>query len=594
MGKTAMLTPPTNSRQRRLVFFVACVLLAALAILYGQMRPAPTTAAPPPAARKAGPAPPWAAALSPGKAGRTKSWPVSGGDGTVRFVDMAQQSGLHYRWTIPGPRPLDILQTIGNGCAFLDYNNDGSLDILLVGTDHLALYKGDGHGHFADVSHSMGLDTLRGHFLGCATGDYDNDGWEDVYVSGYRTGLLLRNDGGKGFRDVTRAAGLASQPWGTSCAWGDIDGDGRLDLFVGNYAKFDPATDKRLCDMKGTQSGCGPLTYLPVHGVLYRNTGGGKFTDATDQWRASSYGKTLGVAFADYDGSGRQGLGVANDEMWGELHQNQGRTFKEVGRSHGMAVDARLQFHGGMGLDWGDYDNDGLLDEVVATYQSEPRAMYHNEGGGFFKEDSDYLGMIDAVQPYVAFGIKWLDFDNSGRLGLMIANGHVEDNAAQVDSTTTYRQPTQLFRNLRGKRFADLSTQTGPDLQKPIVGRGLAVGDFDNDGRIDALVVDSEGAPLLMHNESRPVGHWLSLTLAGKRSNRDGIGALVTAAAGGLTQTRLCHTDGSYLSASDRRVHLGLGRAARVQTLTVRWPSGHVDHWRNLPADRQMTLKEGG
>ena len=581
------------SRERRLTALMVVVVLAALATLGWQMRPRDRGTFPRQKPPVFGPAPPWAPLGSAPAPARTARWPVAGGDGSIRFVDVAAKAGIKYRWTIPGPRPLDILQTIGNGCALLDYDNSGHLSVLLVGTDHLALFQGDGHGHFTDVSHATGLDRLKGHFLGCAVGDYDNDGYEDLYISGYRTGLLLHNEGGKRFTDVTQSAGLKPQPWGTACAFADVDGDGHLDLFVGNYAKFDPAKDKRLCEDHGVLTSCGPLTYQPMMGVLYHNEGGGKFRDVSDVWHPSSYGKTLGAAFADYDGSGRQGLAVANDELWGELHQNLGRTFQEVGRSRGEAVDARFTFHGGMGIDWGDYDNDGKLDQVIATFQTEPKCIYHNEGDGFFKDRSDYLGMIDATMPSVAFGVKWLDFDNSGWLGLMIANGHVEDNAAQVDPTTTYRQPTQLFRNLHGKRFADLSTQAGPDLQRPIVGRGLAIGDFDNDGRMDALVVDSEGAPLLLRNECAPVGHWLSFKLVGTKSNRDGIGALVTVTAGNLTQTRLCHTDGSYLSASDVRVHVGLGKAKSADTVTVKWPSGHSDTWHNLRGDRQVTLREG-
>ena len=591
--------PAPAPRQRRLLALIAAVILAALATLGWQMRPVRRNAFPPAAPQVFAPAPPWAplgrAASQP--AAHTSRWPIAGGDGSVRFVDVAASAGIKYRWTIPGPRPLDILQTIGNGCALLDYDNSGHLSVLLIGTDHLALFRGDGRGHFTDVSHQAGLDTLRGHFLGCAVGDYDNDGYEDVYVSGYRTGLLLHNEaaagGGRRFRDVTAQAGLRPQPWGTACAFADVDGDGRLDLFVGNYAKFDPAKDKRLCEVNGHLTACGPLTFGSDWGVLYHNEGGGKFRDVSASWHLDDRGKTLGAAFADYDGSGHSGLALANDEVYGELDQNLGNTFKEVGLSHGEALDFHAHFHAGMGIDWGDYDNDGKLDQVVTTYQGEPKSIYHNEGQGFFKDKSDFVGLAVVGMPYVSFGVKWLDFDNSGWLGLMLASGHVEDNAAQVDPSTTYRQPTLLFRNLRGRRFADLSTQAGPDLQRPLVGRGLAVGDFDNDGRVDALVVDSEGAPLLLRNESRPVGHWLSLTLEGTKSNRDGLGTLVTATAGGLTQTRLCHTDGSYLSASDKRVHLGLGKASVAETVRVQWPSGRVDVLHHVRGDRQITIKEG-
>jgi len=593
----ATLTSSSTSKERRLSALIGGVILAALATVGWEMLPHRGTL--PPVKLPAVPMPAWAgrepswrwvpAHMSP--------WPVSGGDGSVRFVDVAQPAGLRYRWSIPGPRPLDILQTIGNGCALLDYDGDGNLDVLLVGTDHLALYKGDGHGHFADVSHATGLDRLRGHFLGCAVGDYDNDGFEDVYISGYRTGLLLHNEGGKRFNDVTKAAGLKLQPWGTACAFADVDGDGRLDLFVANYAKFDPAKDKRLCDMNGHPGSCGPLNYPSALGILYHNDGGGKFGDVSQTWHPSSYGKTLGAAFADYDGSGRPGLAVANDELWGELHQNMGGTFQEVGRSRGEALDGRARFHGGMGLDWGDYDNDGKLDQAVATFQNEPKSLYHNEGEGFFKDISDRVGLGDTTTPHVSFGVKWLDFDNSGWLGLMIANGHVQDNIAAIDPSTTYRQPTLLFGSLHGRRFRDLSTQAGPDLQRPLVGRGLAVGDFDNDGRVDALVVDSEGAPLLLRNQSAPVGHWLSLKLVGTKSNRDGIGALVTVTtstpAGSLTQTRLCHTDGSYLSASDVRVHVGLGRAAAAQTVSIKWPSGQRDTFHHVRANHFLVAHEG-
>jgi len=582
-------------KERRLSALMVAVILAALATVGWQMRPVDRGSLPPPVF---GPAPPWApSAPSSAHTAARPHWPVAGGDGSVRFVDVAQKAGLNYRWSIPGPRPLDILQTIGNGCALLDYDNDGKLDILLVGTDHLALYKGDGRGHFTDVSHAMGLDTLRGHFLGCAVGDYDNDGYEDVYISGYRTGVLLHNEGGKHFQDVTQAAGLKPQPWGTSAAWADVDGDGRLDLFVGNYLQFDPAKSKRLCEVDGHPTACGPLDYSPQLGVLYHNDGGGKFHDVSNAWHPSAWGKTLGAAFADYDGKGRPGLALANDEMLGELHQNLGNTFNEVGRSHGESVDSRFRIHAGMGIDWGDYDNDGRPDQAVTTYQNEPKSIYHNEGDGFFKEKSERVGLENTTVPYVAFGVKWLDFDNSGWLGLLIANGHVEDNAALIDPSTTYRQPTQLFRNLHGKRFADLSTQAGPDLERPIVGRGLAVGDFDNDGRVDALVVDSEGGPVLLRNQSKPVGHWLSFKLVGTRSNRDGIGALVTVTAGGLThpltQTRLCHTDGSYLSASDVRVHVGLGQAAVADTVVIHWPSGQRDTFHHVRADRFLTVREG-
>ena len=519
----------------------------------------------------------------------------SPGESKALFVDIAQQAGLHYQWVIPGPRPLDILQTIGNGCAFLDYNNDGNLDVLLVGPQ-LALYRGDGHGHFTDVTHQTGLDKLHGHFLGCAVGDYDNDGFEDIYISGYRTGLLLHNDGGKHFTDVTQKAGLKPQPWGTSAAFAETTpGSGRLDLYIGNYLQFDPKTSQRLCQKDAQWVACSPTQYAPEHGVFYRNDGGGNFHEATHDWNLqTSSGKTLGVAFADFNGSGRPSLYLANDEEHGDLFENRGKTFSNRGSESGTAFDGRFRIHAGMGTDWGDYDNDGKPDLFAAAFQGEPKSLFHNEDNGLFQERSSGLLLATPTLPYVAFGAKWLDYDNDGWLDIMIVNGHVYDNIASVDKTASYREPTQLFRNDHGRLLVDMSARVGTDLPHPIVGRGLATGDFDNDGRVDALVVDSEGKPLLLHNESAPVGHWLSLKLVGTKSNRDGIGAIVTVKAGGLTQTRLCHTDGSYLSASDVRVHIGLGKAAVADTITIHWPSGHKDTLHHVFADRFLTVREHG
>ena len=511
------------------------------------------------------------------------------------FENVASQAGLRYQWTPSGKRPLNILQTIGNGCAFLDYDNDGNLDILLVGP-HPALFRGDGKGHFEDVTQAMGLDKLNGHFLGCAVGDYDNDGYADIYLSAYRGGVLLHNEGGKGYKDVTQAAGLTAQPWGTSCAFGDIDGDGRLDLYICNYAVFGPDTLPQLCNFHGTLSSCGPHYYMPEKGVLYHNEGGGKFRNITPAWGAQSvHGRALGAAFADYDDSGKQSLALANDESPGDLLQNRGRKFTNVGVESGTAYDSATNVHGGMGLDWGDFNNDGKLDLAVATFYGEDKCVYRNEGGGVFTEMCRALGMSQPLMPYVAFGVKFIDYDNDGFLDLMFANGHVQDNIDALEKTT-YREPLALLHNRGGTSFEDVSPAIGETSR--IVGRGLAVGDFDNDGKMDVLVVDSEGAPLLLHNKNAANGqgsggHWLGVTLVGVRSNRDGYGAILTATSGAQHWTQRCGTDGSYLSASDKRVHFGLGQSATLDTLTVQWPSGHKDVIRGLVADRYITLREG-
>ena len=514
--------------------------------------------------------------------------------GAAKFVNIAPTAGINYTWTISGTRPLNILQTIGNGCAFLDYNASGNQSVLLVGTDHVVLYKGDGKGHFTDVSQAMGLAKLKGHFLGVAVGDYDNDGYPDLYLSAYRGGVLLHNTHGTGFQDVTAQAGIKPQPWGTSCAFADVTGSGKLDLYIGNYVQYGPKTDPQLCDSNGIKTACGPRYYLAEKGMLYHNLGGGKFQDITVAMNGKAIsGKTLGAAFADFNGSGKPSLALANDEMAGDLLQNKGKKFENVGAASNTAYDNVGSVHGGMGLDWGDYNNDGKLDLAVATYFNENKCVYKNSGGGFFDDQSAALAISDSTRPYVSFGCKWLDYDNDGWLDLVYANGHVQDNISAVDKTATYREPMRLLHSVGGTRFDDVTAASGADLQTPLVGRGLATGDFDNDGKIDVLVVDSEGKPLLLHNETPTSNHWLGLSLVGTgKSSRDAYGATVTVKAGGRTVMRVCHSDGSYLSASDKRVLIGLGSATTIDSVTLRWPDGITQNWKPAGIDRYFTVKE--
>lgn len=512
-----------------------------------------------------------------------------------RFENISSSAGITYRWTIPGSRPLNLLQTIGNGCGLFDYDGDGSLDVLLIGRA-IALYRGDGRGHFTDVSKQVGLSSLSGQFLGCAIGDYDNDGRPDLYVSGYRTGVLLHNENGGLFRDVTRQAGLKAQPWGTSCAFADVDGDGRLDLYVGNYVKFGPDTVPQMCRHDGIATTCGPLAYEAETGVLYLNAGGGRFEDVTREMGANHVsGKALGVAAAP----GAQGsplLAIANDEMPGDLlalkRMPAGRRFVNEGPQSGTGFSDAGKPHGGMGIDWGDYDNDGRLDLAVATFEEEVKPLFHNEGQGYFEDRSQALGVASAALPYVSFGMKWLDVDNDGWLDLAVTNGHIADNVEAYDQTHAYRQPSLLFHNMQGSRFEEIGRTASPDLARPIVGRGLAIGDIDNDGRMDLLLVDSEGAPILLRNQTPHAGHWLLVKLVGTKCNRDAYGAIITAVWGGHTLVRHCHSDGSYLSASDSRVHFGLGKATQAD-LTIRWPDGTTESFPSIPADRQITLNEG-
>ena len=531
-------------------------------------------------------APPKTAPTSPGTSPKGAANPT--------FREVGQEAGLQYRWEVPGKRPLNILQTIGNGCAFLDYDNDGNLDILLVGP-RLALYRGDGHGHFTDVSRAMGLDRLHGHFLGCCVGDFDNDGWKDLYISGFRTGVLLHNESGKSFKDVTAQVGLTPQVWGASCAFADVDGDGYLDLYICNYVNFDPATDLLLCPFKGVMTGCGPNDYQASNGVLYHNDKGRTFTDVTERWKLKSKGKSLGVAFADFNRSGHVSFAVANDLQFGDLNKNQWQgKFENIGMASGTAGDRDGQVHAGMGIDWGDYDNDGLFDLFVTTFRDETKCLYHNDGHDVFHIVSGPAGIDKPSLPYVGWGCKFFDADNDGWLDLMIANGHVQDNIDRFEKTT-YREPTLFLHNRQGKptTFVDATRSAGLGQLPLIVGRGLAVGDFDNDGRVDALVVDSEGWPLLLHNETGGANHWLGLTLTGTgRCNRDTYGAVVTFRDEHKRVVRQCQPGGSYLSSSDPRVHVGLGPDT-IQSVTVLWPDGKSQTWTDLQSDRYYTVQEG-
>jgi hypothetical protein len=507
-----------------------------------------------------------------------------------QFTDITAAAGISYKWEIPGKRPMNLLQTIGNGCAFLDYDGDGNLDILLVGSK-LALYRGDGHGHFTDVTHTVGLDTLSGHFLGCAVADYDNDGWPDIYISGYQTGLLLHNEKGIGFKDVTAQSSLKPQPWGTSCAWGDVDGDGILDLYVCNYVQFGPNTVPQLCEIGGHMTACSPLAYQPLFGVLYQNRGNGRFEDVTRKLGAKVSGKGLGVAFGPLE-TKTVAAAIANDEMPGDLLVNAKGHLSNIGPESGIGYTADGKPQGGMGIDWGDYDNDGKLDVAVATFENEAKPVYKNEGNMRFEDQSQRLRIAGSTKPFVAFGLKWFDFDNDGWLDLIISNGHTSNNVAEYDQVHTYRQPTQLFHNNQGTQFAETSIPTGKGSSKMLVGRGLAVGDIDNDGLQDVLIVDSEGSPVLLRNTTSSAGHWLLVKLIGTKSNRDGIGAVITAETAKGKITRHCHTDGSYLSSSDPRVHLGLGSESRAK-ISITWPNGHVDVYSDVAADRQLVIREG-
>jgi enediyne biosynthesis protein E4 len=519
--------------------------------------------------------------------------------GSAAFRDVAATAGITARLGHADLTRVNILDTIGHGCAFLDYDGDGRPDILLVANGGARLYRNRGDGGFEDVTaRTLPPAPPRCHFLGCAVADYDGDGCPDIFLTGYGSTALYHNEAGSRFRDVTRGSGLEARgpnDWTTSAAWADTDGDGRLDLYVCRYVRFTPS-DKQYCGKKGlageeVESACDPTTYAPEKGSLYHNEGKGRFRDVTAQaGLGSAHGNALGCMFCDFNDDGLPDLYVANDLKMGDLFVNVGHgRFHNIGVESATALGADGGTMSGMGIDWGDYDNDGRFDLLAANYARQPKSLFHNEGQALFTNRSYVSGIGAASLLPLTFGANFVDYDNDGRLDIVLANGHVDSQAERVDATTTYQQSAQLFHNGGDGRFADASIQAGQDFTRKIVGRGIAVADYDGDGREDLLITNEEGAPLLLHNEAAG-GHWISLRCLWKSGNTDAVGARVTLTTGGLRQIREVRAGGSYLSTDDPTVHFGLGPAATIDTLDVRWPDGRKSSFRHVPADRHYTL----
>jgi len=515
----------------------------------------------------------------------------------IKLVDVASSSGAQYTWPAQ-PRPFGIKEAFGLGCAYLDYDNDGWQDILLVARPHPILFHNLGNGHFKDVTGKSGLVSLTGTWTACAVGDYDGDGYLDIALSGYGRFALLKNLAGKSFRDDTVRSGFDPANhglWGSGMGFMDLAGKGRLDLVILNYVILKSPADNFCRYGVDHITGCPPSHYKPEYPELWQNDGNGKFVNvsASSGVRASS-GKGLVIAFADLYGDGRQGFFVGNDGMPNNFLKNLGGMhFKEAGPQLGLSTTANGGSIATMSADWGDYDRDGQPDLFLTNFSQAPFQLYHNLGYGLFEHTESQTGVTRPPYKPLGFGAKWADVDNDGWPDILALCGHVYTDPKSIDGMSEFRQPSMLFHNEGGVRFTNLTPKLGGDLARPILGRGIAAGDFDNDGRIDFVVVDLEGAMMLLHNETRTTNHWVTLDLRSPSTNHFAYGAEITAHRGKNVWVGMVSPASGYLSSSDPRIHFGLGNETVLDTIDIKWPDGVKQEIKNLTADHIWRVDEG-
>ncbi|RKU06390.1 hypothetical protein C6503_26100 [Candidatus Poribacteria bacterium] len=491
---------------------------------------------------------------------------------------------------------------MGSGVALFDFDNDDDLDLYLVNGSDLPgttsripptnrLYRNDGD-TFTDVTTQASVGNT-GYGLGCCVGDYNNDGFTDLYVTNFGANVLYRNNGDGTFTDVTESTGVGGNQFSSGCAFVDLDTDGYLDLYVVNYVQFDPATNPE-CTRRGIRTYCTPEALQGAADILYRNNGNGTFTDVTATVGISGAdGKGLGVVCGDIDNDGDMDIFVANDTTPNFLYRNDSNTtvkMTEDALFAGVALSEEGRAYSGMGANLGDFDNDGYLDIVITNFQDQTNSLYHNAQGGFFNEVSFAKGIGERSLRYLAWGVDFVDFNNDGWLDLFVANGHLDDNVAEVDPIGTYSQPNQLFLSNRGLNFVESVDIAAIADQK--VSRGTAFGDIDNDGDVDIVVSNLKDVPTVLRNDSDNASQWLSIKLVGTHCNRDAIGARVTIVSGGLTQIREVKSGSGYISQNDLRLHFGLNDATRVDTLTVRWLCGKVQTLQNIETNQVLVISE--
>jgi hypothetical protein len=565
-----------------------------------------------------------AALFLPPKGGSHKGLNRGGSSGSPSeagplFVESAASTGLTFTHASGASGQYYMAEQMGAGVALFDYDNDGDLDVFFVQggpldaasatrtagpsarlfrNDLTVARDGKRTLRFTDVTDRAGL-ALRTYGMGAAVGDYDNDGYLDLFVTGFGATALFHNNTDGTFTNVTAAAGVSDSLWTTSAAFVDYDRDGRLDLFVARYLDFSLASNKVCHDAVGARDYCSPRAYKPLPAVLYHNDGGGRFTNASEATGISkAYGAGLGVATGDYNGDGWPDIYVANDATPNQLWINRKNgTFADEGLLSGAALNISGNPEGSMGIASGDFNLDGYEDLFVTNIVGETFALYVNDGHAAFEDARATAGLAAPTAAFTGFGTDWFDYDNDGLLDLFIANGAVNIVEAQRGQPFPFRMRNQLFHNTGGARFEETSAVAGPAFQTPGIGRGAAFGDLDNDGDEDVVATNNGGSALLLLNQAAQSGaahHWLQVRVRQPDLNRFGFGAWVgVERAGKPTLWRRVRTDGSYLSASDARLHFGLGASDAITDVVVQWPDGQRERWTGLKADRAVTLTRG-